>query len=72
MFSFLIEDKDIETSINIPANVFEFLQVLPEKIGVGIDLLTEEKANSLLSPGNLFQTKLKANGSRIFKFVVEQ
>ena len=65
------DDKDVETSINIPANVFEFLQVLPEKIGEGIDLLTEEKAGSSLKPDNLFWVELKANGGRIFKFIVD-
>jgi glycosidase len=64
------EDKDVETSINIPANVFEFLQVSPEKIGVGVDLFTKEKADSPLRTDSLFQTKLKANEGRIFKFVI--
>ncbi|MDR0232479.1 MAG: alpha-amylase [Dysgonamonadaceae bacterium] len=63
------EDKDVETSINIPASVFDFLQISPKKIGTGIDLLTKEKSGSLLKPDNLFRTALKANGVRIFKFL---
>ena len=65
------DDKDVETSINIPAGVFEFLQVSPEKIREGVDLLTKEKSGSLLRPYNLFRTGLKANGGRIFKFIIE-
>jgi len=65
------DDKDVETSIYVPANVFEFLQVLPEKIGEGIDLLTKEKAGSSLRPDNLFRAEVKANGGRIFKFIVD-
>jgi len=64
------EDKDVETSIDIPASVFDFLQISPKKIGTGIDLLTNEKSGSLLKPDNLFRTELKANGVRIFKFIV--
>jgi len=62
------EDKDVETSINIPSFIFGFLQILPEKIGEGIDLLTKEKAHSKLNPENLFRTSIKANGGRIYKF----
>ncbi len=66
------EDKDVETSINIPDVVFGFLQVSPEKIGIGTDLLTKEKAGSKLRSGNLFQTNIKANGGRIYKFSVKK
>ena len=63
------DDKNVQTGIHIPDFVFSnFLQALPEKTGTGIDLLTKEKAGSLLRPDNLFRTELKANGGRIFKF----
>ena len=62
------DNKDIQTGISIPDFVFNFLQVLPEKTGAGIDLLTKEKSGSFLRPDNLFWTELRANGGRIFQF----
>ena len=64
------DNQDVEININIPPNVFEFLQISPEKIGKGKDLLTKGKASSMPSLSNLFQTNIKANNARIFKFVV--
>ena len=66
------DDKDIQTGISVPGFVFSFLQVSPEKLSVGIDLLTKEKTGFLLRPDNLFWTELKANGGRIFKFVIKK
>jgi len=62
------ENSDVEININIPDSVFEFLQILPEKISEGADLLSKEKTNSKLNPNNLFRTNIKANAGRIYKF----
>ena len=66
------DDKDVETSINIPQNIFDFLEVSPEKIGEGTDLLSNEKSYSKLNSEIPFHTTIQANSGRIFKFSVKK
>lgn len=64
------DDKDTNVAVNIPDFVFEHLQIKPEQIVNGVDLLSEEKVNSSLDYKSSFQTKLKANGGKIIKFSI--
>ncbi len=65
------DNQDVEISIDIPTNVFEFLQVSPEKIGKGKELLTGGKASAIPNLSNSFQTNIRANNGKIFKFVMK-
>jgi glycosidase len=60
------EDKAVETVVDIPGSVFDFLRVLPGKPGAATDLLTNDTFDHCLD--NQIPISLKANGGRILKW----
>lgn len=66
------EGYNKKTDVFLPAHLFEYLGVDPEKISSAKDLLTEEKMPTQLYPDSVYSTDVMMNNARIIKFTLKR
>lgn len=64
-------DASVDASVFIPAHAFEYMQMDPERIGAGKDLLTGDKVPGNFKGDDYYEIHVEGHQARMLKFKVK-